>query len=351
VISIDNDEPNNLDVKQIAEEFQWLHGNKDVRYQSRRLGLRNHILQCAGLSQEYGSVIILEDDLYVSPWFYDFASAALDHYAGEERVGGISLYNQPLQEIVQYPFRALYDNSDVYFMQFPSSLGQAWTADQWKKFREWYDTDPDLTQIPIPDYILNWPPTSWKRFFVAYLVLTDKYFVFPRYSLTTNFNDPGTNLIKKVNHEGQAPLRLVGGPYRFISLEDSGSMYDVNLELKPGCVRKYSSHLDQYDFELDLYGTKDLHKIKSAYLVTSRPSANPVMGFKRALKPHEMNVICNLEGKDFSLSRTEDIRPVANKFDETIANYKYFYTRNPIGWKAQAYNYYTRLRNRFIRQR
>jgi len=33
IISIDNDAPNNLDVKSIAEKFRWSHGPKEVRFQ------------------------------------------------------------------------------------------------------------------------------------------------------------------------------------------------------------------------------------------------------------------------------------------------------------------------------
>lgn len=347
IISIDNDEPNNLEVKRIAEEFQWPHGPKEVRYQEEHIGLRKHILKCGDLSLEYGSVIILEDDLYVSPYFYEYAVEALEYYGDDQKIGGVSLYNQPLQEVVQYPFSSVYDNSDVYFIQFPSSWGQAWTKRHWEDFRKFYDTDPDLSKIAIPNFVLNWPATSWKRYFCAFLVKMDKYFVFPRFSLTTNFNDPGTNLKKLVNHEGQTPLRLNGGPFRLKSFSDSQCIYNVNFELKAECVRAFSSHLDDYSFEMDLYAAKDLDKVKAPYLITSRPSVNPVMGFKRALKPHEMNVIFNLEGEDFTLTKVEDVRPFENKYDSTVANYKYYYTRNPIGWKALAHIYYNRFLNRF----
>ncbi|MCK4747327.1 MAG: glycosyltransferase, partial [Bacteroidales bacterium] len=91
VISIDNQAPDNYPVRDIATEFNWPHGEKEVIYQEARLGLRNHILQCAGLSQQYGSVIILEDDLYVSPYFYDYAVQALTYYTDDQEIAGISL--------------------------------------------------------------------------------------------------------------------------------------------------------------------------------------------------------------------------------------------------------------------
>jgi hypothetical protein len=349
IISIDNNEPGNLNIKEIAEEFQWPHGPKEVRYQEKHLGLRKHILQCGDLSEEFGSVIILEDDLYVSPYFYEYAIHALEHYQKEEKIGGISLYNQPVHEYVQISFSSIYDSSDVYFLQFPSSLGQAWTNKHWSEFREWYAAEPDLSKIGLPAFIRRWPETSWKKYFCAFLVEKNKYFVFPRFSFTTNFNDVGSNRKSKVDHDGQTPLRLTGPPYRFQQVDRSFSRYDVNLELEAECVKSLSTHLDAYSFELDLYGVKDLDQVKTPYLITLRPSVDPIKGFKRALKPHEMNVICNLEGEEFWLSRVEDVRPIANKYETAINNYKYFYNRRPIGWKAQAYYYYIRLRNKLRR--
>jgi glycosyltransferase involved in cell wall biosynthesis len=348
IISIDNDEPNNLNVKSIAEDYQWPFGTKEVRYQEEHLGLRKHILQCGNISLEFGSVIILEDDLYVSPYFYNYATQALDYYHQDERINGISLYNQPIQEIVRYPFSAIYDNSDVYFIQFPSSLGQAWSREHWEAFMNWYESGPDLSRIRIPEYIKRWPESSWKKYFCAFLADKERYFVFPQYSLTTNFNDPGTNRKEIVNHDGQTPLRLTGPPYRFKSIGDSSNIYDANLEILPDCIRRLGPRLEEYPFEMDLYGTKDLDKVTTPYLITSRASSSPIQGYKRALKPHEMNIILNLEGSDFVLTHVSDILPVSNKYERRILNYKYFYTRDIIGWKAQVFNYYNRLKQKVI---
>jgi hypothetical protein len=125
IISIDNQEPRNFNVKEIAEEFHWPFGEKEVIYQKQRLGLRKHILQCGDLAKKYGSVIILEDDLFVSPVFYEYTIDALKYYDNDENIAGISLYNPPIHDLCSNPFRPIQNESDVYFMQFPSSLGQA----------------------------------------------------------------------------------------------------------------------------------------------------------------------------------------------------------------------------------
>jgi len=337
IISIDNQEPDNLIIRDIAHDFKWQYGEKEVIYHKERLGLRRHILQCGDLSLTYGSVIILEDDLFVSPYFYDYAVKALQYYDNDEAIGGISLYNQPREEMSQRPFTPINDDSDVYFIQFPSSLGQAWTQTQWAAFKSWYGTNPNITNLNIPDKIYTWPETSWKKYFCSFLVKTNKFIVFPRISLTTNFNDPGTNLKLKVNHDGQAQLRIFGSDYRFKEFRNSYSIYDVYLEITPDCIRKLAPEFKEYEFEMDLYGLKNLNKVRTSYLITSRPVKQFAIGYKRALKPHEMNVIFDLRGDDIRLCRKEDIIIAEKTYDEMIAEYKFHYYKSLTGWKMLIY--------------
>ncbi len=344
IISIDHKAPENNDVLEIANSFEWPFGEKEVIYQEESLGLRKHIIKCGDLSMKYGSVIILEDDLYVSPYFYEYACEALDFYDEDLCIAGISLYNQAIEEITGLPFRPISDDSDVYFLQHPSSWGQAWTSAQWGKFKNWYLTDPDLFQIQMPDFIRRrWPETSWKKYFCGYLAAENKFFVYPRISLTTNFNDPGTNYKSLVNHDGQAHLKIFNGKPRFKAFSDSNCKYDSHLELTMESLKKLSSGFDDYELELDLYGTKDPRDIKSSFVITSKPSSNPIKGFKRALKPHDMNIIMELPGEDICLSKTEDVLPVKDKHSWKTDNYKYFYSRKKIGIKTQLYNHFLRL--------
>lgn len=348
IISIDNLEPHNLHIKKIADAFTWPFGEKEVIYQKQRLGLRNHIIQCGDLSEKYGSVIILEDDLFVSPFFYDYAQKALAYYDIDDKIGGISLYKQPYEETHKTPFNPIDDNSSVFFIQFPSSLGQAWTYRQWKLFRDWYNKSQNLALIPVPPKVLNWPETSWKKYFCAFLVQTNGYFVYPRISLTTNFNDPGTNMKKLVNHDGQVQLQLVETNYKFRSINESQCIYDVFFELLPSSLISFTNQFNQYDLELDLYGNKDLSKIKSSYVITSHPAKNYIAGFKRALKPHELNVILNLAGKDFFLCNKEDVLPFTKLYEKKIADYQYFYHKNLNGWKVLVTNYLIKMKSKIF---
>lgn len=200
----------------MAEDFGWRFGDKHVVAHPTRLGLREHILRCGDLSEKYGGVIVLEDDLYVSPEFYEYTLEALAFYRTNSRIAGISLYNYRYNETAKLAFRAIEDGSDCYFMQTASSWGQCWTWDQWRAFRQWYDENREQPAA-IPKNVESWPETSWKKYFIKYVVATDRFFVFPRISLTTNFSNSGTHEIAPGNYL-QVPLLMAPMNYRFTSL-------------------------------------------------------------------------------------------------------------------------------------
>ena len=68
IISIDNSGDNT--VEQFAQDFQWLHGEKRIKTYPERQGLREHILKCGDMVDEFDAVAVLEDDLYVSPGYF-----------------------------------------------------------------------------------------------------------------------------------------------------------------------------------------------------------------------------------------------------------------------------------------
>ena len=135
IISIDkSDEPQ---VLELAQDFNWKNGEKRIIRHEERLGLMEHQLRCGDLTTEFGAAIVLEDDIVVSPCFYNYAQTALTFYEDHSKIGGVSLYHYEISENEFYPFQPIDDGGDTYFMQFAASWGRAWTAKQWTEYREW----------------------------------------------------------------------------------------------------------------------------------------------------------------------------------------------------------------------
>lgn len=323
IISIDNN-GKNLDVKELAEKFEWHAGEKEVAYKNEHLGLRKHILSCGDLSYQYGSVIILEDDLVVSPYFYKYSQEALKYYSGNSDIAGISLYNLPYAEAWKLPFMPLLDDSDVYFKQVPSSLGQAWNMDQWDSFKKWYAAGHNTDLIKGLPWIVKqyWSESSWKKYFYGYIIESNKFFVYPQISFTSNFNDMGENIMVK-SHFGQVRLEVVEREYKFKTLEQSLNVYDAYSEILPDRLKKLNPLMEDYDFELDLYGKKD-YFIKPL-VITSKPCSNYILGFERRMKPIEMNIVFNLQGTELKLTQRENIKFRHATTQEFINEYTYFY--------------------------
>ena len=306
VISMDKSD--NGAVHEAADALDWPHGEKRLIRNTERLGLRRHIMSCGDLTEAYGSIILLEDDTFAAPGFYAFAAAALDRYRSDPRVAGISLYAMRYNETARQGFTPFVDEADVYFMQLPCSWGQCWTREQWRGFKRWLGgsrTERSFTGTDLPENIRRWPETSWKKAFTAYMVENDLYFVYPRGSLTTNFEESGVHYERR-SGKLQVPLAWGGRDYRFKDAEESLAVYDAYHEMLPSRLSRLSPGLSAYDYEVDLYGQKDIVKVKTAYILTSRKARRAVKTFGRELKPIELNMACDITGSDIVLAKTSD---------------------------------------------
>jgi hypothetical protein len=297
IISIDGG--GDEETMRVSNEFTWPFGDKDVIRHTKNLGLKEHIIYCAGKSSSYDGVIILEDDLFVSPYFYDLTINAAEFYRNDPRIAGISLYSHGYNETAQFPFVPIQDGSDVFFMQYASSWGQFWTQAQWEGFVTWESTTHSENVI-IPYNIALWPESSWKKSFIRYMVATGRYFVYPRQSLTTNFSEAGQHMMRK-EYFLQRPLLQAPKEFSFRKLDDSLAVYDSFNEILSGCLKKMCPPLAMTSFDTDLYGMKGPGDISSEFVLTPQTGRGAVMNFGRELKPMEANIIFNMEGDHFHL--------------------------------------------------
>lgn len=318
VISIDKSD--NIKVAEVAETFHWPHGEKRIIRHQKQLGLRQHILSCGDLTAEYGSIILFEDDLFASKYFYSFAASALKFYHDDRRVAGISLYSYDISENGFNPFVPVDDGNDVYFMQVASSWGQAWTQEQWQAFRAWYQQNSEMSgQEQPPVYLLQWSAESWKKHYIRYLHFTDKYFVFPHHSYSTNFEDAGTTAKTKGLY--QVPLLQANRKVNLIPLDQSRSVYDAYFEMTPACLKKWNTELNSYDFSTDIYGDHPIGYGNTPYVLTSKPANNAVLSFGIEMFPPVLNVINRVQGDAIKLVKRADV--LQDKVPSDQNYYKY----------------------------
>jgi hypothetical protein len=287
----------NATVLEIARRYHWPYGHKEVVVHPEPLGLVGNVFFCGGLSEKYGAIILLEDDLIVSVRFYDYARQALRFYGDDPRIAGISLNALWFNGFTLQPFIPLLDDGDVFFLKLSTPQGQAYTAEQWASFAGWMAGN-DLQVTPaddVQDLFAAFPPDDWLSIKAKYLGVTDKYYVYPRESMTTNFGEPGTHF-HRATAFFQVPLQHHRAVFRFQSFDAAHAVYDGYFELLPERLNRLTDRFAGLSFDVDLYATKAARHLRADYLLTTRPARDPLLTFGKTLWPMEANAIAGCPG-------------------------------------------------------
>jgi hypothetical protein len=129
-------------VSQVRELVKGITGFKKVEVieRARNFGLANSIIDgVSRLVNEYGSIIVFEDDLISSPYTLQYFNNALNRYETEERVMHIGAYMYPLTKLTGPHNKQ--DLPETFFYRAATSWGWATWARAWKDF------EPDIDQL------------------------------------------------------------------------------------------------------------------------------------------------------------------------------------------------------------
>lgn len=297
VISIDCS--GDTEVYQKAIDFEWPFGNKYVNIQTERLGLKNHIYFCGGLSEFFKSVTILEDDLYVSKCFYKYVSNAVEEYGQDGNIAGISLYKNEHNGFNSLPMTFLKDGADVFAYQSTGTWGETFTWQMWQNFTLWLSSwDEDFSKVDMYQEIKRWKK-AWSKYYEAYIILNNKYFIYPFLSVCTNFSDAGTHVSNDiVSNAYQVELLFKSIDYRMPAFEN---------------LLKYDTYaqfigIDKYiggKVIMDLYGNRENIIYKDNYVLSVNVLPYKIIkSFGIRLRPIELNVIYGIEGEGIYLYDT-----------------------------------------------
>lgn len=290
----------NKNVIQFAKDYEWRHGEKIVRTFSENQGLKKHILGCGDLTEQYDTLVVLEDDLYVSPAFYHFVQGAAEYYRYDDNIAGISLYsfNKNWLNTI-YEFCPQKDEFDTYFLKVAQSWGQIWIKEKWREFKKWYENNEEfLNSDKIPKPLNLWSSkSSWLKYFDRYCIETGKYFVYPYYSITTNFSDAGTHSSVS-STDSQVRLQWNKKNFLFAPFNENAVIYDEFME------REFRTGIDDIPWEnlsIDLYCNKN-EKYYARFILTPRVLNYKVLrSYKLAIKPIEQSIYDCLDGNDIFL--------------------------------------------------
>lgn len=277
--------------------FDWPFGYKYLIIHEKRLGLKNHIFSCGDITKYFKAIILLEDDIYVSEYFYNYVEQTVVKYGNDDRITQISLYKNERNGFVGLPFVNIQTDSDVFLMKAVSTWGQCWTKHMWDSFKKWmlqYD-EKLLHTVDMPDTIKRWK-RAWSKYYNAYLVSCNKYVIYPNVSLTTNFSDAGehgdkNNSIVQVNLQ-QSKLKMI--------LPNVESLIKYDIYGNNESIYNWINILPE-DICLDLYGF-NRNILKKRYILSTRILQFKIIkSFALNMRPLELNIKENINGKGIFL--------------------------------------------------
>ncbi len=223
----------------VEENRKYIHtisGFKSISIVEREKnwGLANSLI--AGITEvinKYGKVIVVEDDLILSPYFLQFMNEGLEKYKDDDRVGTITGFVPPIKDKLP----------ETFFLKY----FQCWGWATWKRAWDLLETDarPLLkglrfkkTKFDVGGGVGNYGNLycqkvglvdSWYLRYYASLFLKDKLSLYPGRSMVTNDGLDGTgthcgvDLVKAfLSDNSHAPIIL-----RNIDVKEDVQSYKV----------------------------------------------------------------------------------------------------------------------------
>ena len=229
--------PEMIEVQKVVKEFEIISRfNMTKSYISEvNKGLASSVIEgVTSIIEEYGRVIVLEDDLICSPNFLLFMNQALEYYCDNEQIWSISgyIFRTNLVKMIE---------KDVLFMGRASSWGWATWENRWKtidwevkdyshfkyniikrlKFAKWGRDLPIML-----DQQVNANINSWAIRWVYEQSKQNKYSVYPVRSLIENKGADGsgehksnTDAFSTVMDSGDKKIFKFEEPYLEKSIE------------------------------------------------------------------------------------------------------------------------------------
>jgi hypothetical protein len=203
-------------VAAVREYIRTITGFREVsiREAPQNMGLARSVIKgVTAIVDQYGSAIVVEDDLICSTNFLSFMNQALEYYRNDKRIFSVGGYTKPMKHL---------DPQSVYFTLRGSSWGWATWADRWnavdwavgdyaafskdaaarKRFNQMGSDLSGLLDRQMAKSI-----NSWAIIWCYHQFKTGQYTVFPAVSKISNegFSAAATHTKQKWNRFRTAP--------------------------------------------------------------------------------------------------------------------------------------------------
>lgn len=191
-------------VESVRANFPKIMGFKSVTViqQDKNLGLSNSIISgVTAILQEHERVIVIEDDLILSPYFLKYINDGLEMYSENEAVASIQGYFFPIQQTLP----------ETFFLKGTDCLGWGTWRRAWQGFDPdgqkllnalikqnecfAFDLDGTVKNTQMLENQIKGKNNSWAIRWHASAFLNNQFSLFPKRSLVDNigFDNTGTH--------------------------------------------------------------------------------------------------------------------------------------------------------------
>jgi hypothetical protein len=251
-------------VDQVRQLIKEITGFRSVKMITRKenLGLANSII--SGVTQlvnEYGKVIVFEDDLLSAPFTLQYFNEALTRYADEEKVMHIGAYMYKLAD------KSLHQ---TFFFRAATSWGWATWARAWKVFEP--DVDVLLKQFDrqkTDQFSINGTMNFWKQLCGYKAGKNDSWAIrwyasiFLKDGLTLN---PSTSLIQNIGNDGSGVHSNKEDMYHVQIAQKIVKQFPTEIKEDPQAYQAIKSFLKNRKGNLLQRGLRFVKQLQVKYL-------------------------------------------------------------------------------------
>jgi len=203
------------EMMQYVSTYHWMHGPLQVHVRHTRGGLINAVVESWYPTSPTECVVLLEDDIEVSPLFYAWLKRVLRAFArngeGDTKWAGISLYTPRIMEYhphkKKHDFERLKNFGGIaglppFRHQQPCSWGALYFPHVWQEFRLYLShrlrNGYPRGHFSIPGSRSNGWRSSWKKYMMELFWMQGYYLLYPNLpdqrSFSTNHLEAGEHI-------------------------------------------------------------------------------------------------------------------------------------------------------------
>lgn len=255
-------------VEQVRQLIKEVTGFKTIKIINRKenLGLANSII--SGVTQlvnEYGKVIVFEDDLLSSPYTLQYFNEALTRYINEEKVMHIGAYMYELGKK---------NLPETFFYRAATSWGWATWARAWKNFEP--DVDKLIAQFDarkIEQFSIDGSMNFWKQIEQFKAGKNNSWAIrwyasiFLKGALTLN---PSTSLVHNIGHDGSGVHSNSENTYQVQIAKKPVIQFPTEIKEDQQAYQAIKHFLKNRKGNLIQRGLRFVKKLQVKYLVKNR---------------------------------------------------------------------------------